>query len=300
MVSLPVTENKEIYTTHGEGVLSSTKRTDMCILAPCTHEEADTRLMLHVLDASSSGHKRIKIRSNDTDVIVLAISVANTLPADEVWVTYGSGKNVQHIPAHAIATYLGQDKASSLPMFHALTGCDTVSFFGGRGKKTAWDVWKVFPALTPILKVLKTPDDITEESLAVLERFVVLLYNRTSSLTKVNEVRQELFSKKSRSLDSIPPTRAALEQHIRRAVYQGGYVWGQTLLRQPVLPSPSDWGWQRQNDLWSPYWTALPQAKNTCYELIRCGCKMSCKGRCKCLKANLACTGLCNCGGNCQ
>lgn len=33
----------------------------------------------------------------------------------------------------------------------------------------------------------------------------MLLYDRTSSLVKVNEVRQELFSKKSRNLDSIPP-----------------------------------------------------------------------------------------------
>ena len=46
-----------------------------------------------------------------------------------LWVTYGSGKNVQNIPAHAIAMSLGPDKASTLPMFHALTGCDTVSFF---------------------------------------------------------------------------------------------------------------------------------------------------------------------------
>ena len=136
--------------------------------------------------------------------------------------------------------------------------------------------------------------------MAVLERFVVLLYDHTSSLVKVDEVRQELFSKQSRNLDSIPPTRASLEQHVKRAVFQGGYVWGQTLLHQPVLPSPSDWGWQQQNNLWLPYWTALPRAKDTCYELIRCGHKASCRRRCKCMKANLACTGLCNCGGNCQ
>ena len=57
------------------------------------------------------------------------------LATDELWVTYGPGKNVQNIPAHAIAMSLGPDKASTPPMFHALTGCDTVSLFGGRGKK---------------------------------------------------------------------------------------------------------------------------------------------------------------------
>jgi hypothetical protein len=91
-------------------------------------------------------------------------------------------------------------------------------------------VWGVFPELTPVLSALKTsPDDMTEESMAVMERFVVLLYDRTSSLTKVNEARQQFISKRSRELDNIPPTRAALDQHVRRAVLEGRHVWGQTI-----------------------------------------------------------------------
>ena len=274
----------------------------MSNLAPCTHEEADTRLMIHALDASLRGHRRIKIRTNDTDVIVLALSVVSTLPVDEFWITYGAGKNVRHMPAHVVASSLGPSKASALPMFHALTGSDTVSFFRNHGKKSAWDVWNVFPEIDPSSMRFEgfTRDHHGEESLAVLERFVVLLYDRTSSLLKVNEARQELFCKKSREFDCIPPTKAALEQHIRRAVLQGAYTWGQTLLCQPALPSHADWGWQRQARRWSPYWTTLKQAKDTCYELIHCGYKTACRGRCKCMKANLVCTGLCKCGGNCQ
>lgn len=282
-------------------MLTSSNRSEMSNLAPCTHEEADTRLMIHALDASLRGHRRIKIRTNDTDVIVLALSVVSTLPVDEFWITYGSGKDVQHMPAHVVASSLGPSKASALPMFHALTGSDTVSFFLNPGKKSAWDVWNVFPELTPVLCALKASlEIITEESLAVLERFVVLLYDRTTSLLKVNEARQELFCRKSREFDSIPPTEAALEQHIRRAVLQVAHTWGQTLLCQPALPSPADWRWQRQARRWSPYWTTLKQAKDTCYELIYCGCKTTCRRRCKCVKANLVCTGLCKCGGNCQ
>ena len=86
----------------------------MSNLAPCTHEEADTRLMIHALDASLRGHRRIKIRTNDTDVIVLALSVVSTLPVDEFWITYGSGKDVQHMPAHVVASSLGPSKASAL------------------------------------------------------------------------------------------------------------------------------------------------------------------------------------------
>ena len=46
-----------IYSTYDEGILSSTERTEMSLLAPCTHEEEDTRLTVHVLDATSSGHR---------------------------------------------------------------------------------------------------------------------------------------------------------------------------------------------------------------------------------------------------
>ena len=62
---------------------------------------------------------------------------------DELWKLYGSSKQLRNLPAHAIATSLGREKVSLLLMFHAPTGCDTVLFFEGRGKKTAWDVWNV-------------------------------------------------------------------------------------------------------------------------------------------------------------
>ena len=66
-----------------------------------------------------------------------------------MWISYSSSKQVHNLPAHAIATSLGREKSCVLLMFNALTGCDTVSLFGGKGKKTAWDVWNVFPEVTP-------------------------------------------------------------------------------------------------------------------------------------------------------
>ncbi len=33
---------------------------------------------------------------------------------------------------------VGPEKSIALPMFHALTGCNTVSGFVGHGKKSAW------------------------------------------------------------------------------------------------------------------------------------------------------------------
>ena len=41
-------------------------------------------------------------------------------------------------------------------------------------------------------------------------------------------------------MDAIPPTRAALMQHIRRAVYQGGHCWGKMLQATIGMPSAGD------------------------------------------------------------
>ena len=79
----------------------------------------------------------------------------------------------------------------------------------------------------------------------------------------------------------------------------GGYVWGQTLMLNPKLPSPSDWGWMHTDDGWKPYWTTLPEAASACYELIHCGCKKACRGQCKCKRNALSCTELCAGEGGC-
>ena len=52
-----------------------------------------------------------------------------------------------------IAAVLGAEKSLPLPPFHALSGCDQVSSFYGKAKKTAWDIWNdqiVTPALATL------------------------------------------------------------------------------------------------------------------------------------------------------
>lgn len=63
-------------------------------------------------------------------------------------------------------------------------------------------------------------DTIHSDTLAVLERFVVLLYDRTSDCEKLDIGRKQLFTKKSRSLESLQPTSDAFLQHVKRTVLQ--------------------------------------------------------------------------------
>lgn len=59
--------------------------------------------------------------------------------------------------------------------------------------------------------------DISEESMSLLEMFVVLMYDRTSDIMEVNQARKHFFAHKSRALEYISPTQAALQQQIKRA-----------------------------------------------------------------------------------
>ena len=67
---------------------------------------------------------------------------------------------------------------------------------------------------------------------------------------------QTLFTQNGREIDNIRSTKDALRQHVLRAGYQAGHVWGQVLLKAPQLPSP-EFGWKRENvsSQWEVKWT---------------------------------------------
>ena len=290
---------KQVLSTIQSDIVCTQSR-NVSRLTPCTHEEADTRIILHLEDAVTEGFNKISIRTVDTDVVVLAVAAAQRHGNTEIWIAFGTGKSFRFLAAHDMARVLGPDRCTALPMFHAFTGCDTVSFFGGRGKGTAWDTWRSYNDITSIFVSLANTPESVESSVTSLERFVILLYDRTSSLEDINQARKHLFAQKGRSIKNIPPTKAALVQHIKGAVYQAGYCWEQATTSSPDLPCPSEWGWKRKEPCsWEANWTSLPEATVACKELLRCGCKKGCKKNCKCSKAALQCTALCQCGGQC-
>lgn len=293
---------KQVVCTYDDQVLTSTTM-DVSSISPASHEEADGRLLLHVKHAVESGHTCILIRTVDSDVVVISISLfPQILGIDELWIEYGCGKYRKFIPIHEICTTLSPEICRNLLAFHSVTGCDTVSTFCGIGKKTSWKVWMSFREIDCVWNQLCTgTSDIDDECHNLLQRFIVLLYDKTSDIQNINECRRVLFTRKNRAIENIPPTADALRQHIKRAAFQAR-IWNNSLDSQYTVPSPTNWGWSQTSEgSYQPVWTTIPEVSKHSVELTSCTCRKRCTSeKCKCVKMGVRCTKLCVCEGQCS
>ncbi len=74
------------------------------------------------------------------------------------------------------------------------------------------------------VKMSTYPLSISEEDEQKIERFILLLYERSSTSFKVDKTRNKLFSQKNSLFDSIPLTSAALKHDICRAAFQDNII----------------------------------------------------------------------------
>ena len=300
---ITVPQGKQLFTTVLGDCASSPSGVDVGALTPCTHEEADTQIFLHVAAAASDGHRRVMIRTTDSNVVVLGVSTCVALgqKVDELWIAFGMRRSYRYIPVHIIAQDLGPPKAMALPAFHALTGCDTTSAFFGKGKKTAWSVWQSLPELTLPLQLLSCPNptvDMIRTHMPTLEKFVIQLYGvHDEDITSVDAARRHLLLHKGRDFEHTPPSSHALHQHFLRVAYQSGDVWGNALNKTPAPTSPTDWGWRQESpdSVPTPVYTTLPIISRNLPELVSCQCKRDCKAPCSCCMHEQPCMVLCTC-----
>eukprot|EP00794_Sanderia_malayensis_P013365 gene13365-14740_t len=297
--SLRLDGNTVIVTT-GENALCWPTR-DTSVIDPCNHEEADTRIFVHLRDAQQGqGLHRVIIHTVDADVVVLGVAAVVRLNDLQLTIAFGSGQHFRYINVNKIAVLLGEEKARALPMFHAFTGCDMVSFFAERGIRSAMKTWEMTPNVTQtFLSVEENPSIINDEDMVIIEQFVVYLDHSTSESSSVNRVQLELFAKKNRTIENIPPTHASLLHHIHRAALQAN-CWKQMFTPVQSLYNPEQCGWTYVEGEWQPKWTDLPEVVDALRILVKCGCKKGCKRACKCRKSGLECTALCFCNGDCN
>ena len=149
--------------------------------------------------------KSICIRTIDTDILISVISkfyFLKDLCQDlELKVAFGVGKDFAVYSVNNACSTLGLDKSKIMSSFHAISGCDTTSSFHERRKKSAWKSLVLFPEVKVVFQYMADHPfealDISSPHFKLIERFTVILYDRTSTSDSVNKARRELFTRKT-------------------------------------------------------------------------------------------------------
>lgn len=100
----------------------------------CTHEEADSRIILHAKHAADHGESTIVIKCPDSDVTMLACHFQCHI-LSRLLVHKKAKTRIIFLDIPSINHKTGIDLCDALPGLHAFTGCDTNSSFVGRVKK---------------------------------------------------------------------------------------------------------------------------------------------------------------------
>jgi hypothetical protein len=262
----------------------------------CSHEEADTRLLLHAHHAAVSGWSDVIIRSPDTDVAIISLSKQESCQAN---LFFATGKKDQEriLDIRCMVEQVGPAVCASLIGLHAFTGCDSTSSFHGKGKATFFHLVKENDRFVMALTQLGQSFNVESELISPLEALVCQAYK--SNTESVDKARYLLFCTGSKDGASLPPTQDALTQHVKRANYQAA-IWRYCLESQPEVPSPIGHGWATDSDSSLQYvWMTKPPAPDDVLQSSFCSCnKTACGKRCSCKAKKLSCTGRCKCFQN--
>ena len=152
-------------------------------MSQCDHEEADTRIFVHLQDALTKGARNFLISTVDTDVIVVFVGIYFQLyslfPDISILVGFGAGKHFKYCNISSVSEILGEQVSIALPFFHSFTGSDTTLQFLGKGKKSVWESWKAYPeAIVAFRFAFDNPFqilDLKSPRMKLLERFVCVM-----------------------------------------------------------------------------------------------------------------------------
>jgi len=209
-----------IVTSRQETVSNSMDVQHIC----SPQEEADTRLILHSLDAARRGATELYIQSPDTDVFVLAIHRYLHLCRNTYFVT-GVGNKKLLIALGRVVNALGAAKAEALSGFNAFSGSDVTGRFTGKGKMSCWQALnRCSMEVVSAFAALGTCEELGVDTERAIETFVCQVYEPGTTVVDVGDLRWKLFSKKQLDAQKLPPTRGALYEAIARSHYQA-MVW---------------------------------------------------------------------------
>ena len=96
--------DKVVYVTSGPECFRITK--DITETVPelaSDHEEADTRVLLHSMHAANQGYKAVIITADDTDILIMALSLGHILKCN-IFQRRGTSVRCQYVDIRAVAS----------------------------------------------------------------------------------------------------------------------------------------------------------------------------------------------------
>lgn len=260
-----------------------------------SHEEADTKIVLHAINAKDRGAATLLVFAQDTDILVLLVRRYPKLPENTFFVPLSG----ELIAVQDIFNSLGALKASALPGFHAISGCDSTGTLHGKGKLS---YWKSFVSASEkellALQELGTSEYVSDDVINQLEAFICRVYQPRTTITSLAELRWSMFTNKQALGEKLPPTSGSFIPAVKRANFQA-LVWSQDNEAKPVIPNPVGHGWSIEAGVLAPVMCEEPCAPEALLKLIKCSCmKNRCSPPCKCLANNMPCTEMCVCNGD--
>ena len=130
-------EGKQIFTSGTTSVTAT--GASHYIMPECNHEEADTRMLIHVQDALENGATTCLVHTVDTDVIVIIVGklhLREQHPAADVWIAFGTGRNFKYL--HINAKCSGKRKGHSTTHFSLSYWLCYNFYLFGKGRSQHW------------------------------------------------------------------------------------------------------------------------------------------------------------------
>lgn len=182
-------------------------------------------------------YQTVVIKSPDTDVAVIAVSLQTDLPCRLYFFT-GVGNRTRIIDLAKVSSALGTSVCSALIGIHTFSGCDSTSAFYSKGKRKTFSVACEKEQYLTAFTNLGSSFNLDQSTFELLCKYVCHLYGQ-SSAENVNDARYKAFCMASSALPELSMllTSDALYQHCKRANYQAA-IMRHSLKGKMCAPSP--------------------------------------------------------------
>lgn len=217
-----------------------------------SNEDADTVIIRSAIEfKDNSVESLVTVVGNDIDLLILLITKCSDGP--EIYF-YNRPSNKSN-ELYSSKDYKRLQK--SILFAHAFAGCDSTSAIYGKSKKEIITLVKSNADLQKAISIFYKPLQNANDIYAVAEKVIMKLYCTNNENASLHEVRYKIFctsiadKKKKLSLSPLPPTDAALKEHVKRVYYQMQMWLGFPL--DPLL-----WGWKKARNMLLPISNTKP------------------------------------------